>query len=246
MRFPGVARICIGLSIAAVLAACSASRSTGTAGTGGPGDGTPGTQDPGVTGPGGQVQGHDTNPKGVAYPTANVGYTPRQGNTPGNVINNYKFYGYPNSDVTKGLQPVALADYFDPDAKDYKIIHIIVSGVWCIFCKQETDALVPLIPMLASRKVVFLTALSEDNNHKPAQTSDLDYWVRTHHTNFTQVLDPGNAQLGPFFDAAAIPWNANVDARTMEILSAGVGAPPDVTSEVQTWLDWVDAHPIAK
>src|SRR6476646_3900781 len=147
MRFPGVATLLI-----ASLAACSATTVPAPAPTGTPGDGTgTGTpQDMGLVAPGG-----DTNPKGVAYPTANVGYTARKGTKPGNVINNYKFLGYPQSDITKGLQPVSLADYFDPEQKNYKIIHIIVSGVWCVFCKAETDALIPQIADFKSKKVVF-------------------------------------------------------------------------------------------
>ncbi len=245
MRFSGVATPSLA-SLAAVVSCSLLTFGCGSTKTAAPGGDT--TQDPGVAGPGKAVVGHDSSPQGVAYPTNNIGYTPRSGpevgSKPGNVIRNYKFLGYPESDSTKGLQPVALADYFDPEGKNYKIIHIIVSGVWCTYCKMETDALVPQIPDLKAQKVVFLTALSEDSNHNPAQQSDLDFWVKSHKTNFTQVLDPGNQQLGPFFDAAAIPWNANIDARTMEILSASVGAPPDILTDVQPWLDWVARNPI--
>ena len=58
------------------------------------------------------------------------------------------------------------------------------------------------------------------------------------------MLDPGVKNLGVFFDAAAIPWNADLDARTMEILQDGVGYE-DPTA-VQTWLDWVAANPPTK
>lgn len=254
MRFRGVTA----LFITAFLAACSSTTVQAPPGGGGGGGatGTPATrgpQDPGVVGVT-PPAGGDVNPNGVAYPTANVGYQARKGNKAGNVIENYKFLGYPTTngltDVTQGLKPVSLADYYDPEAKNFKIIHIIVSGVWCTFCKAETDALVPLIEGLKSKKVVFLTALSEDIYHKPASQGDLDFWVKTHKTNFTQVLDPGNKQLGPFFDAAAIPWNANIDARTMELLSSGVGAPVnnagemDIEGEVQPWIDWVDHNEV--
>src|SRR4051794_13052838 len=100
MRFPGVAT----LSIAALLAACSSTNTVPSTGGGGAGTGTSNPappQDMGLVAPGG-----DTNPTGVSYPTANVGYNARKGNKPGNVINNYKFLGYPNSDISKGLQPV--------------------------------------------------------------------------------------------------------------------------------------------
>jgi hypothetical protein len=41
------------------------------------------------------------------------------------------------------------------------------------------------------------------------------------------------------YDAAALPWNANIDARTMEILSLGVGATTTeqgILDEVDGWL----------
>jgi hypothetical protein len=60
------------------------------------------------------------------------------------------------------------------------------------------------------------------------------------------VLDPGNNNLGVFFDAAAIPWNANIDVRTMEILSAGVGYDGTEKADIQTWVDWVGSNPPSK
>src|SRR4051812_46592564 len=77
-----------------------------------------------------QVSGHDANPDGVAYPVKNVGTHARgvdgAGNVakkPGNVMQNFKFLGYPNADKSKGLQTVALADYFDPTGTKFKVIH---------------------------------------------------------------------------------------------------------------------------
>jgi hypothetical protein len=64
--------------------------------------------------------------------------------------------------------------------------------------------------------------------------------------NFTMMLDPDVKNLGQFFDAAAIPWNANIDARSMEILTAGVGYNPRITAEVDQWLQWIDANPAQK
>src|SRR5579871_6126060 len=42
--------------------------------------------------------GHDSNPDGVAYPmpTGGYGHNARAGSTPGSIIANYKFLGYPN------------------------------------------------------------------------------------------------------------------------------------------------------
>ena len=53
---------------------------------------------------------------------------------------------------------------------------------------------------------------------------DLDGWIATFKSPYTHWLDPGNANLGPFYDRSALPWNANIDATTMEILTSGTGA----------------------
>ena len=56
------------------------------------------------------------------------------------------------------------------------------------------------------------------------------------------MLDPNVKNLGEFFQAAAVPWNANIDARSMEILSATLGAPRDVSADVLKWVKWVDEN----
>jgi hypothetical protein len=227
----------VGLSFLVGLAACSSGSTKAPSGTA--------AADP-------NLQGTETNPYGKPYPTDSIGFRARndvKSNTPGDKIKNFKFLGYVGSDKTAGLTTISLADFFDPEMRQYKILHISVAGVWCYWCKQETIALVPLIQQLKDKKVVYITALSEDANHQPAQQSDLDYWTNTQHTNYTQMLDPGNRNLGPFFTSAGIPWNGNFDARTMEILSSITSAPAgadgqiDILGDVQPWLDWVDAHP---
>jgi hypothetical protein len=203
--------------------------------------------------------GTETNPYGAPYPTAGLGFHARsepRATIAGDKIRNFKFLGYVDSDRSKGLTTISLADFFDPEMRKYKIVHISVAGVWCTWCQAETDALEAVqsdgktrVAALADEKVVYLTALSEDVQHNPATLSDLDYWVQTRRTTYTQVLDPGNRNLGPFFTSAGIPWNGNIDARSMEILSSVTAAPTsdgqtiDILGDVQPWLDWVDAHP---
>jgi len=189
----------------------------------------------------------ELNPYGAAYPTENLGVTARRGDVAGNVIKNYKWQGYPGADASKGLQIVQLADYFDPEMRKYKVIHISVAGVWCVPCKEETKQVVPRTSELLAKEIVFLQALGDGAAKGiPATEGDLTTWNKTFGINFTTMLDPGVKNLGAFFDPSAIPWNANIDARTMEILSHGVGAPPDVVTEVTAWAEWVDAHPVKK
>ncbi len=190
--------------------------------------------------------GTDLNPDGVAYPTPAAGYgrSARLGSKPGSIIQNFKFLGYPSSDPTKSsLQTISLANFYDPCNKRYKVLHITVAGVWCQPCNMETDALVAAKSMLDSEQVVVIQALDDGPIvGTPATKMDLDYWVKNHMVNFTEMLDPGLQNLGGFFDAAAIPWNADIDVRTMEILDAAVGFS-DVTTELAPALQYVKEAP---
>ena len=218
--------ICLALMLAASAVACSSSTSPTPAGTGG-------KQDPGVQGTGdtSAAAAPDTNPDGVPYPTANIGTNARQGNRPGNTMVNYKFLGYPDGDITKGLQALSMASFFDPKATKFKMIHIQASGTWCIHCQKETSTVAPLRQKLLDRKVVWIISLAEGKvPGTPSTSSDLDKWINAFQAPYTHFLDPGNRNLGPFYDAAALPWNASIDARTMEIVDSHVGGAESETA----------------
>lgn len=166
----------------------------------------------------------DKNPDGVDYPSDNIGFTPRKGDKPGNRISNFKFLGYPDGNVDAGLKPVSLAQFFDPTGEKIKIIHIQAAGVWCSACQGETKAVVPIKEQLLEKKAIWLVSLAEGPTMgAPAKKADLDGWIERFGSPYTHWLDPGNANLGPFYDRTALPWNANIDARTMEILTASTG-----------------------
>lgn len=252
MRFPLPAIGMVSVFTLVLPLGCSSSGNTGGGNnTGGAGGG----QNQGVQGPGGTTPtGHDTNPDGVAYPTANLGNQQRTGNTPGNVINNYKFFGYPTSAVpyptqavvvqSGQLQTIALADLFDPLQKRYKLIHLGVAAVWCVPCNEETDATVPVIAQLGQEGVIFVQALSDGPIFGVGATQgDLNGWITKHKSNFSEMLDPGLTNLGQFFNAAAIPWNAIIDPRSMEILTDGVGFSGNIVGDVSPWLSWVTSNP---
>ncbi len=211
-----IARSLLALVVASFGAACSSS--------------TPAPdQDPGLTGTGtGGVAAEsapDANPDGVPYPTANIGTNPRTGKTRGSTIANFKFVGYPDGNVDAGLQPISLANYFDPEGKNYRIIHIQASGSWCTYCRQETEVVTPMVATLKEKKVVWLMSLAEGTAvGTPSTKADLDRWVKAFNSPFTHLWDAGNQKLGIFYDSAALPWNAQIDARTMELLTATVGA----------------------
>jgi hypothetical protein len=181
----------------------------------------------------------NVNPDGIAYPAPAGGYgiDARKGKTPGSIIENFKFFGYPDADESKGLQTIALADFYDPCEKRYKLLHLSVAAVWCVPCNEETVAFVAAKAQLDAEKVVLAQALSDGpTKNVPATTGDLKYWITENQSNFTEMLDPNLANLGVFFDAAAVPWNADIDPRTMEILDDGTGYAGSVAQELQAGL----------
>jgi hypothetical protein len=228
MRAFAIASTCL-LGIASAFA-CGGSTTSPHGTMGAPCDPCDGGGSSGIASP---TSGHNVNPDGVAYPAPPGGYgrNARAGATPGSVIQNFKFLGYPDpTNVSAGLQTVSLADYYDPCQKRYKLLHITVAGVWCGPCNMETDAIVAAKQQLATEKIVVLQALDDGPvMGEPATQANLDYWVTVHHPTFPETLDPGLHNLGGFFDANAIPWNADVDVRTMEILTSAVGAEDPTT-----------------
>jgi hypothetical protein len=181
------------------------------------------------------------NPYGVPYPTDSIGSSPRKGPIKGSRIADYTFQGYPNGDVSKGLKTIALADYYDPQGKlGHKILHLGVSAAWCVPCNEETDAIVPLVMSLGAQGVVFAEALGEGTTQGTGATQvDLTMWIAKHKTNFTQMLDPEYQNLGMFFDPSALPWNAIIDTRSMEILQAGTGYSGSIPNDLSPWITWV-------
>jgi len=171
-----------------------------------------------------------TNPDGFPYPTNNLGRTQRSGSTPGSVIRNYVFSGFRNADPSQGLQPIALADYYDPCKKRYSVIRLNVAAVWCTPCNEETAAMVADADWIAQQGIVVLQALDDGLTQGTGATlGDLQGWIRRYSPTFTEMLDPDpQPQLGAFFSAAAVPWNADIDPRTMEILSSNVGWSGDI------------------
>lgn len=226
------------LSFLFALGACSSSSSTSS---------TSSQKDRGLEGDGEEaaVAAPDTNPDGVPYPTTNLGTVARNGTRSGNRIANFKFLGYPDANPANGLVPMSLAQFFDPEGKRYKLIHIQASGVWCTFCQQETEIVVPLASKFKEMKVVWLVSMAEGpTGGTPAKKSDLDGWIEEFNSPFPHVLDPGNANLGIFYDAAALPWNANINAQTMEILQSGTGAhttEKQVLDELDGWIAQIDS-----
>lgn len=240
MRNPAL----LSVALLSFVAACSSSSAPTT------------EQDKGLAGDNGASLAPDVNPDGKPYPTDNIGTNPSTHKSSGTVgargqrLANYKFLGYPEGSAEAGLKPVSMANFYDPDGKRYKLIMIQAAGVWCGVCKTEMGFKQTIADALKAQGVALITTLAEGSKTgEPAIETDLVGWANRYKTNYPQLLDPGNKNLGVFYDAAALPWNAYVDARTMEILSAGVGLDAQnaegVKKNAEQWLKWLEKNSAA-
>ncbi len=197
-----------------------------------------------------QSSGHDVNPYGAPYPTPSSGYghVARNGTTPGSILQNFKFYGFVDGAVPSPdkMSIVSLADYYDPCNKTYKMIHLTAAAVWCGPCNQETDAIVAAKSDLASKGIVTLQILFDGASMgTPVYQATLESWIRLHSSNFTEMLDSEllDPNLGGFFNTAFIPWNADIDPRTMEMLDQAEGFSGSIDTDLAPGLALVAKAP---
>jgi hypothetical protein len=190
------------------------------------------------------VAGRDRNPDGVAYPTDRLGALPRQGTTPGEHFPNLTFQGYPDSNRAAGLQTISLADYYDPQASRHRVLHLMASSMWCPHCQRETDLMATLVPTLRAEGAEFVQVLiNGPSRGTAADLCDVESWAAEHATNFTLVFDANARRLGSVADISAVPWNALIDTRTMEVLDVSLGVPADFAAYVRAALTTVGPPP---
>jgi hypothetical protein len=217
------------------------------------------TPDPGTASSSGGAtsSGEPTpTPADATYPKENIGsaastHNPKTGKVGnrGSIIQNFKFLGYPDG-VGGEYKQVSLANYHDPEGKTYKLIAIQAAGSWCSVCRTEMNIKKPIADQLKEMGVALITTLAEGNSGGVASTrNDLDKWMNSFKPNYAQLLDPGNQNLGIFYDAAALPWNGLVDARSMEILSSDVGLEYSTADAMlkgfQGWIDFLATNSLA-
>lgn len=186
------------------------------------------------------MRGRDVNAEGLAYPTDHLGGKPRAGSQRGDRIPNFTFQGYRDSNRAGELQTISLADYYDPDQKRAKVLHMMEAATWCTICDGQTREMIATKDSLAAKGVIVLQALM--NGARPGvgpTLLELDQWVDRYPTWFTVVVDERSKRVGSVADVGAVPWNALVDLRTMEIIFAGVGRPFVYEQFAQLGADWV-------
>ena len=212
---------------AAAVASCSASK-----------DNPPDYPDP-------DVPGRDTNPDGLAYPTDHVGGTAHHSKIAGDRIPNFTFAAYVDGNRTGGLKTVSLADYFDPQQRRNKVLHIEVSAVWCTICSSVTDQTVKIKEDLAKEGVVYLEVMTAGHRAGAGPSlGEVDDWVTRHTSNLTTAIDVSSRRLGGIgVDPGVRPWDIIIDTRTMEILESSGGSPIDVADYDRSYLKAIASYP---
>lgn len=190
------------------------------------------------------VEGRADNPDGVAYPEGTYGATPRQGTLPGDIFPNFGFPGYVDSATGGSLQTVSLADFYDPEMRRYRVLHLSAVAMWCPYCARETEQLAAVAPALRQEGAGLLQLIIDGPSQGEApDRCDLEDWIDDHDTGFTVVLDSGARRLGTVTAIQSVPYNAIIDTRTMEVLDTGTGAPDDIAAAIRFWISWVNDHP---
>lgn len=221
-----LARTVASVVIAGVVASCSASKDT-----------PPDFPDP-------DVPGHDTNPDGLPYPTDHIGGNAHHSKVAGDRIPNFTFEAYVDGDRAAGLKTISLADYFDPQQKRNKVLHIEVSAVWCGICSSVTSETVKIKEELAKEGVVYLEIMTAGNRVGAGPSlGEVDDWVTRHESNLTTAIDVSARRVGSIgVDSNVRPWDIIVDTRTMEILESSGGSPIDVATYDRSYLKAVASY----
>lgn len=185
-----------------------------------------------------------TNPDGIPYPTDHLGGVERNAYRPGDRMPNFAFLAYRDGDRSKGLQPISIADYYDPSGARNKVLYVQFAATWCAVCSDELAASVSIMEKAKAKGIVFLEVVvsGATAGFGPSQV-EFDGWADRHHTNFTTAVDVRarrTASIGISGGSGAMPHDLLIDTRTMEILDSSTGAPADVGRYATEALDFVE------
>jgi hypothetical protein len=183
---------------------------------------SPGTSGPTVTNEG--CAPRDTNPYGVCYPTGE------------GIIGNFCSGSF------------CFAQLYDPQGKlSARLLHMTVVAVWLGSTLPEMDFItganvtgqnpssISWAKDLAP-KVVFVEFVDGGPTLSAATRNDLSTWNQAQGAGGAFLLDPGVQNLGVYFDGAAIPFDVDVDLRTMKILRTQLGFDTNLEQSLQTLL----------
>jgi hypothetical protein len=157
------------------------------------------------------------------------------------IIENYKFVGYANAQVSiDALQPIELGEFYNPTgdgtfgpgsvfgegAPKPKGLVINVGSVWCPPCNQEAATVLPgeyahYKPL--GGEILFQLA-DGPTPGTPAKLLHLSSWVTKYKVNYPAVLDP-SYRLNELFAENAYPANLMIRTSDMRIVRVVAGIP---------------------
>ena len=192
-----------------------------------------------------EVAGRDVNPDGIAYPTDHLGGVPRSKGRAGDRIPNFTFQAYVDGDRAAGLKTISLADYFDPDQKRNKTLHIEVSAVWCAICSSVTQETIKVKDTLGAEGVVYLEVMAAGKTPGAGPSlGEVETWIARHSSTITTAIDVRSRRLaGIGVEPNVKPWDIVLDTRTMEILDSSGGSPLDILKYERSYLQLVAQIP---
>ena len=192
-----------------------------------------------------ELPGRAANPDGVPYPTDNIGGAERSRSRPGDRIPNFTFQGYVNGDRSKGLTTITMSDFFDPDQKRHKLLHLQAAATWCAYCSAELDNTVAVKDELEPEGIVFFEVVVSGNALQSGPSlGEFDGWVDRHKSTITTAIDVRARRLSALgIDGTVMPWDVLIDTRTMEILESSGGSPADVAKYARDGLAFVKQNP---
>ncbi|MCA9585722.1 MAG: redoxin domain-containing protein [Myxococcales bacterium] len=185
-----------------------------------------------------------TSLDGVPYPTDNLGRAARASGVRGSRIENLAFQAFVDSNRAAGLKPVELADYFDPERKRHRVLHITAVATWCSVCSSESDDTVRVKDMLTKEGAAIMQIVVNGNSVTFGPSlGEVEGWIERHDANYTLAIDVRARRVSSSLGIVNVPWNLLVDVRTMEILHSQAGAPSDVAAYVREGLRFVNENP---
>jgi hypothetical protein len=130
------------------------------------------------------------------------------------------------------FERVCFADFYDPDGdKGIELLMVNTGAVWCVACQVEwgggggEPSLSEHQRARYDRGFRVLGDLFEDAAENPATEENAVTWAKSFDVDFPFALD-STFKMGTFVDRSTQPFNMILDAKTMEILFAGVGTFP--------------------
>jgi hypothetical protein len=181
---------------------------------------------------------HDTVPPELLAVLENVDDAPYPGpygNQVGDIATNVCLRAWDDpvaaAYAEEALSERCLADYYDPEAAEVRLLLVNTSAVWCLACRTEYAGSADR-PSLGEharsrfdRGFRVLGVMFQDASRAPATVEVGVAWASAYEVDFAFGVDEAFV-MGEFADSQVQPFNMLIDTRTMEIIAELEGDQP--------------------